>query len=118
MPLYRNFEDRTGLFRNNAFIVVSRANIDWTHKSAIVQLDLFSSSDAWLQKKEPFGTELIAFSPSPDELGKTFDDFFSLIGSSDSMPNLLFAIETHVSKLSKFSGSVLVPFPSETFNLV
>ena len=112
MPLNINFEDRTGLFRNSAFVIISSVHIDWTRRLAIVQLDLFNSSIAWLQKKEPFGIERVIFSTSPDELGKTFDDFFALALLSDSRFNFHSALETHLSMLSRFSGSTIVPFPS------
>ena len=112
MPLFRDFEDKTGLLRHDAFIVVSKVQIDWNSKFAVVELNLHNSLTSWLQGKIPFDSEVVIFSTTPDELGKTFDDFFALSLLADPSFNLPLVLEQHLSMLPVFSGSRLVPFPS------
>lgn len=111
MPLMLTFEDDAGVIHEDAIIVSQGLAIDWVGRLASLNLGVFSSFRAWGLGKKPITTYSVNFSSTPDELDKTFEDFFTLELLVNPDFNLPQRLELHVSGLSKFAGSVLIPFP-------
>lgn len=111
MPIQLNFTDAAGVAHPEMFITITQLNVDWIHRHAMISLGAYHNAQTYLQGREPVISRTVFFSSEPNELGRTFDNFFAMEIQGAALYNQVRALETQISQLARFAGSQIVEFP-------